>query len=321
MLPSDLIDEDLLAASDPSLSLKKAFVKSTPAPRGQTQVQKDGLEKKAYVFTPAKAGPSPGKAKEKEPEPTAGDKKEEVVAQLPEKEKNGDQGKEAQNQETKMEENKAEAPSGSKADENASGPEQATQSSEQASREVSKTGPPESIPLPASAVPTPTTSRLPSPKPASPPPASALLSPVNDVFSPIPSSTPKHDRVAVSPLDPPVPSKPDYGFQALSIGGTTTNSNVGSASAGASVPQPPPKQVQTDWTQPSATSSRFAGKGWAAVDDADDLFGAGGPSIRSDPWGSGAGDGDGEGWAGDNVPVLGGSSQVSCDRFGIFDTS
>ncbi|OCF46000.1 hypothetical protein I317_00088 [Kwoniella heveanensis CBS 569] len=63
-LPSDLIDEDLMAASDPEQSLKKAFVKSKPKPRPSTPnasstdanssggAESKATEKKAYVFTP-----------------------------------------------------------------------------------------------------------------------------------------------------------------------------------------------------------------------------------------------------------------------------
>jgi hypothetical protein len=156
---------------------------------------------------------------------------------------------------------------------------------------------PESIPLPASGQATPSISRIASPVSANGQDrTSSLLSATHDIFSA--NSTPKHDRVAVSPLDPPPPAEKDYGFHHLSIGGSSQPA-----------PPPPPKTT-SGWSQPStaATGSKFAGKGWAAVDDADDLFGPGGASSKSDPWGE---DGDGEGWAGDNVPTMSGPSQVS----------
>jgi hypothetical protein len=311
MLPSDLIDEDLLAASDPSISLKKAFVKSTPAPRAQKEAQ----GKKAYVFTPAKVETPKSVAKnETDKSQVEGAKQADVQVKSP-VEKADDKTKEDKGEEAI----KADDKSSEGADvEQETVPFTAEAGNISTSDPVNKSDPPESIPLPDSALPSPTISRIASPLPnksksstptksPQPPPT-----PTNDLFSPVPSSTPKHDRVAVSPLDPPAPSKPDYGFQALSIGGTTTNSNFS-----ANAPPPPPKTAtatSTDWSQPStststgtgATSSRFAGKGWAAVDEVDDLFGGGGPSVKSDPWGETAG----EGWAGDNVPIMGGSSQV-----------
>jgi sorting nexin-1/2 len=163
---------------------------------------------------------------------------------------------------------------------------------------VSKPSEPESIPLPASEQVTPSPSRIASPIPTNATRngnTQTFLSATNDLFSP--SSTPKHDRVAVSPLDPPPPAEKDYGFKNLAIGGS---SQVQTA------PPPPPK---SDWTlpTPSTGGSRFAGKGWAAVDETDDLFGGGGPSVKADPWG---GADDGEGWAGDNVPTSSGPSKV-----------
>lgn len=58
-LPADLIDDDLMAESDPMLSLKKAFVKSTAASNASSEQRGAKTEtggnkgKGAYVFTPS----------------------------------------------------------------------------------------------------------------------------------------------------------------------------------------------------------------------------------------------------------------------------
>jgi sorting nexin-1/2 len=338
-LPSDLIDEDLLAASDPSVSLKKAFVKSSPAPRAETKV--DGQGKKAYVFTPSKPA-----AEKRVEEKEKGKKQESQSAEKKssrEKEsvKDSKPAEKAEPEPVVDVEGKSEAAeqAGKKEDDAPAAPETVkpseepsqevvqadNESKEPAAEEITKPTTavdaepaqpqiaepvqPESIPLPASGQATPSISRIASPVSANGSATNKTFLSANDLFSP--NSTPKHDRVAVSPLDPPPPAEKDYGFHHLSIGGS-------SSSQGQSVPPPPPKSG-TSWTQPSAPStgtgsgSRFAGKGWAAVDETDDLFGAGGPSARSDPWG---GDGDGEGWAGDNVPIMSGPSQVSSLFYG-----
>jgi sorting nexin-1/2 len=313
-LPSDLIDDDLMAESDPSVTLKKAFVKSTPAPRTEAK----GEGKKAYVFTPAKKGgeEKKGKTPDSKAAPVKKDSPRKPSAPVemgkPEEavptEKNGVEEKEEQKVDTtpeaahetvkisempSKEDIKAENESKDTPLPESEANEKTTTNAEPAQPQISEPVHPESIPLPASGQATPSISRIASPVSAN----KGFLS-TNDLFSP--NSTPKHDRVAVSPLDPPPPAEKDYGFHHLSIGGSSQ-----------SVPAPPPK---SDWTQPQSTASttgsgsRFAGKGWAAVDEADDLFGTGGPSVRADPWG---GDGDGEGWAGDNVPVMSGPSHVS----------
>ena len=326
-LPSDLIDDDLMAESDPSVTLKKAFVKSTPAPRVESKAE----GKKAYVFTPAKKGGDLGKKVDKTPESKAApvkestpEKKETSVGkQAPEEgvtpvEKDESPAKESE----KVDEVAEAAPTGKSTEESSKEDDKEDKEpnemavpetvAENTTTNTSETEPtptqpeisepiqPESIPLPASGQATPSISRIASPVSAN----KGFLS-TNDLFSP--NSTPKHDRVAVSPLDPPPPAEKDYGFHNLSIGGSSQSQIA-----------PPPKS-STDWNQPSATSSasRFAGKGWAAVDETDDLFGAGGPSVRSDPWG---GSGDGEGWAGDHAPIMSGPSQVSqCS--GLWDCS
>ena len=57
-LPDGLIDEDLLAASDPSQSLKKAFVKSSPSSKALFGDSKEPGSSEPYVFTPSKKGKS-----------------------------------------------------------------------------------------------------------------------------------------------------------------------------------------------------------------------------------------------------------------------
>jgi sorting nexin-1/2 len=320
-LPSDLIDDDLMAESDPSVTLKKAFVKSTPAPKKEGKVE----GKKAYVFTPAKKGGEDKKGKT--PESKAAPVKDTSPVKKDTPEKKGSpvqKGKPAEEvlpvEKDETKEKVAEkvdaaptpAPDTIKSTEEPSKEEDKevkeptetaipetvaestttnTSETEPAQPQTSEPIRPESIPLPASGQATPSISRIASPVSAN----KGFLS-TNDLFSP--NSTPKHDRVAVSPLDPPPPAEKDYGFHHLSIGGSSQAQVA------------PPTKSSTGWDQPSATSSgsRFAGKGWAAVDEVDDLFGAGGPSVRSDPWG---GSGDGEGWAGDNVPTMSGPSQVS----------
>jgi sorting nexin-1/2 len=320
-LPSDLIDDDLMAESDPSVTLKKAFVKSTSAPKKEGKVE----GKKAYVFTPAKKGgeDKKGKTPESKAAPVKGTSP--VRKDTPEKkgspEKKGKPAEEVspvEKDETKekvaekvdaaptpapdtiksTEESSQEEDKQVKEPNEVAVPETVAESTttntsetEPAQPQTSEAIKPESIPLPASGQATPSISRIASPVSAN----KGFLS-TNDLFSP--DSTPKHDRVAVSPLDPPPPAEKDYGFHHLSIGGSSQAQVA------------PPSKTSTGWDQPSATSSgsRFAGKGWAAVEETDDLFGAGGPSVRSDPWG---GSGDGEGWAGDNVPTMSGPSQVS----------
>jgi len=154
---------------------------------------------------------------------------------------------------------------------------------------------PAAIPLPESNEPTPTTTRPTSPVvPASPARSKSSAATIDEVEpSPSVPFTPSIDRVAVSPLDA-VPQQPDYGFQSLSIGASSI------------APPPPPKspvRADSDGWAGKATSppgSRFAGKGWGAIDeDEGGLFGKGGPSVRTattDPWGSSSNSNDtGEG--------------------------
>lgn len=313
-LPSGLIDEDLMAASDPSISLKKAFVKSTPAPRPEGG-KVEG--KKAYVFTPGK--PAAKATKKEDKVDVKGEDKVETVKE----DKNKDTKSEveltpdtesatetaAQNAVATNEANTEDHfKTGSVGKETkqpvkpAPNNDKTAKAAPQQLPEITQSTEPESIPLPPSGQATPSISRIASPVSANgqnQDRTSSLLSATNDIFSA--NSTPKHDRVAVSPLDPPPPAEKDYGFHHLAIGGS---------SQPVTAPPPPPK-TSSGWSQPSTaatgTGSRFAGKGWAAVDDSDDLFGPGGPSSKSDPWG---GEDDAEGWAGDNVPTMSGPSQV-----------
>jgi len=313
-LPSDLIDEDLLAASDPSASLKKAFVKSTPSTTKKDTSKEPKSETKAYVFTPGKKG----SAKEAEKKAEVGPEvKHEAV-----KEKSGEGHSEMKEEDQGVEQaEKREAASEEVQPEDAKGPEASTTdgltegadsgvtSLQQSTGEEASSGakeptptPPAAIPLPESALPTPTATRPASPVAPASPARNKTPAPNNETEpSPSVPFTPSSDRVAVSPLDPP-PQQPDYGFQSLSIG----------ASSIAPPPPPPKSPVRTDsrgWTS-QATSppgSRFAGKGWGAIDeDEGGLFGKGGPSVRNvaaDPWGS-SNDAAGSGWGEPGVASL-----------------
>lgn len=282
-LPSDLIDEDLLSASDPSASLKKAFVKSAPAPakKETKDVKKDVAEGKAYVFTPAKKESAPKEPKE-ETQVTADEEPKPPVL--------GNKTDEAA--ETKT----GEATDIKKAPTTVPGP---------AEQQSTPTKAPTSIPLPDSTSATPIATRTVTPAP----PADVVPEP-----SPVPF-TPSTDRVAVSPLDPP-PNESDYGFQSLAIGGSSTEPPPPPTKS----PVREPATANVDgWTAGQATSTpsgpRFSGKGWGAVDDEveDGLFGKGGPSIRTsapapsaDLWGGSTVADTGEGgWGEPGVASLG----------------
>lgn len=264
LLPADLIDEDLMAASDPSISLKKAFVKTAPAP---TAAKTTGTPEKkgAYVFRPA--GRSPVKATIKTDATAV--KKQEPEQEKTVKKDNGVQGKEMVQEAqgpTIPKENGKDAPAVTQEKRNGAvegarsdGPvvpnhEVEEEPSESAtSTAPAKSSAPHLIPLPESAAPTRTTTPLP-PVPS----------------PPIPAETPTQDRVAVSPLEPPSAQiADDFGFKSLSIGGS----------------------APVDGWGETTTASRFGGKGWGALDgDAEDgLFGKGGPV--GDPWGNAGVDG------------------------------
>ena len=270
-LPSDLIDEDLLAASDPSLSLKKAFVKSAPSTKKETKSEEKDGKPKAYVFSPANKSSSASKpVVSKSATSDSGINGKEGVDK--EEDVNREDGKvEPEREEDQINEER-----------------KATKTEEPVveNNKVDRISPqkPASIPLPESTITTPTATRATSPAPvlteSEPIKKDESVTPSNDL------KTPTIDRVAVSPLDPP-PQDSDYGFQSLSIGASSS-----------SVPALPPKSPtkdETGWNKTSSPSvSRFAGKGWGAMDDEDQddggLFGKGGPSVRavsSDPWGGG----------------------------------
>jgi len=191
MLPSDLIDEDLLAASDPSISLKKAFVKSTPGPRAQKEAQ----GKKAYVFTPAKVDASKSVPKKKQDKlKDEGAKQADAQVKSP-VEKAADKKEEDKGEEA----TKADDKTSEGADVNQETvPPTAEAAMISISDPVDKSGPPESIPLPDSALPSPTISRVASPLPTNKSKSSTPIkgpqpsfTPTNDLFSPVPSSTPQ----------------------------------------------------------------------------------------------------------------------------------
>ena len=97
-LPSDLIDDDLLAASDPSLSLKKAFVKSSGTSvrggdglsRTGSAGKKGGDKFKKYVFTPQAKRSEEKKDQAKNQDANGEDKKGDGKSKADEGEANGE---------------------------------------------------------------------------------------------------------------------------------------------------------------------------------------------------------------------------------------
>ncbi|WVR06490.1 hypothetical protein IAU60_003521 [Kwoniella sp. DSM 27419] len=314
-LPSSLIDEDLLAASDPEQSLKKAFVKSAPAPRTSNKEgppsSKGPDEKKGYVFTPSKPAHV-----EKKPADVKHIVEDEVAkgVQVDAKKKESGEGvKSAQqpakgpeeqhdHEEVTSHEPKAEAADESPKEQPSArsaevAPEPATSEATAASVAGSadsgqaddETDPPKT---PKVAAATPTAPRSPTSVPL---PASAVPTPtVSRAQTPVPPqsavessglATPSIDRVSVSPLDAPtIPQDQDYGFKSLSIGG--------SAMPPVSAPPVPVKETWASETTASPPKSRFAGKGWGVLDEEEDtgsLFGKGSiVSAKPDLWGQDA---------------------------------
>lgn len=306
MLPSELLDEDILGASDPSVSLKKAFVKSTQAQRmGSTGA--DVGKSKAYVFKPDRPNANTSASKVKE-EGQGGVRREveekekvekvhpevveqehppvEIVVQREEAAVDGDGESVLETQPATMDQpqsvDPAPTPVGEKSVE-ATEPAEAAKPSHLA---------PASIPLPDSVAVTPTTSGPATP--ALPAPVAMPATPASPP-SAMPFASRTIDRVAVPPLDAPAPTE-DYGFKSLSIG-----------AASSSLPPPPPSKspVQQNGNGnglPSAQipanplSSKLSGRGWGVVDDEEvgGLFGKGGPSVRPDPWGANHAGGWGE---------------------------
>ena len=80
-------------------------------------------------------------------------------------------------------------------------------------------------------------------------------------------------------------------------------------------PTIPEKSTWDDRPTPVSTASRFGGKGWGALDDDDGgLFGKGGASVKSDPWGSETNNGNENenGWDDSSATTpIAGPSQVS----------
>ncbi|GFZ45014.1 hypothetical protein JCM24511_02740 [Saitozyma sp. JCM 24511] len=334
-LPSDLIDEDLLNASDPSVSLKKAFVKSTPAQSGGATTARVGAtpeKPKAYVFRPSgkrdSTGPPPKEGRSEE----AGRKQDEVKVKQDEAKVEEKPAVQIQTtKDTSTSAAPATVPSGTEAAatkaQSAAPPTTAPTTDDAVVAAKSEDAPPHlappaSIPLPESSAATPTASRPESPAPPSLPTAHPAAAP-SEAPEPSPAAfaiTPSTDRVAVSPLD--TPSEPEYGFRNLSIG-----------AVGAAVPPPVPEKTPLDgssgggaggaegWTTgvSSPPTSRFGGKGWGAMDEEEDggLFGKGGPGIRTagttttgDMWGTSAAGG----WQEEEeeyVPPSAGPSQTS----------
>ncbi|WWC70926.1 uncharacterized protein I206_104878 [Kwoniella pini CBS 10737] len=276
-LPSSLIDEDLMAESDPEQSLKKAFVKSTPQPKSSTSNSnqvKATVEKKTYVFTPNAKNVKEEKRFEEVKKESEKDNKGSGV------DVNGKQDKEdvdlvdkqdepSVKVEKKESEETLQIPT--KASDNDITPTQEQPpSSGHTTPTVRSPKSPTSIPLPQSNLATPIISRIPTPLP----PANNVKTDNAESSSVL--ATPSTDRVSVSPLEAPSAStlEEDYGFKSLSIGG--------------SAPPVPDKE----WNAASTSSSnaispsgpRFGGKGWGALDDeteGDSLFGRGGPSVSS----------------------------------------
>ena len=231
-LPPGLVDDDFLGTSDPSSSLKKAFVKSSPA-KTTKPLEKVDKAAEPYVFTPSKK-------KSTAEAPQANGHEEKAKTEKP------GAGKEA----------------------TTSKPPPAVPKTEE--KAVDKN--PSSIPLPESTDITPTVSRVDSP---APPQAAPALAPEAGSSS---LPTPASDRVSVSPLDAPS-TEQDYGFKSLAIGASSNPALFNG--------------------NDSATSARFGGRGWGAMDEEDTgLFGKGGPSSRTtDPWSGGD-----QGWGETGLP-------------------
>ncbi|WVW84855.1 hypothetical protein I302_106890 [Kwoniella bestiolae CBS 10118] len=275
-LPSSLIDEDLMAESDPEQSLKKAFVKSAPpAPRTGSPATTNKVEKKSYVFTPASKKPAKeekkveGKEGEDDSVKTEDEQLKKDVEVAEQKKDAEDVSKDKQDKPTVP---SSEAVREDDTQQPSSGVATPTRGSPTSPEDTTPTiKSPKSIPLPQSTLATPTVSRVPTPLP----PTNTNNTETSSVLA-----TPSTDRVSVSPLDAPGQSaEEDYGFKSLSIGG--------------SAPPVPDKEWSSSSEIISPPSSRFGGKGWGVLDDEQDdgLFGKGGPSLvsasnRSDTWGN-----------------------------------
>jgi hypothetical protein len=183
----------------------------------------------------------------------------------------------------------------------------------------------EATPIVASAVPLPesqTNTPVPT-RPVTPVAERQSPEPSTDAIEPDAAHAPSAtlDRAALSPLS----TTKDLGLQSLSVNSETLQTSSASQAEKSRPLSPQPKSPvawTTEQSIPISTAvsgSRFGGKGWGVLDDPeeDGLFGKGGPSGRSDPWGnmsngvegssmSGAIagvviNGDGGGWAGEDT--------------------
>ena len=299
-LPSNLLDDDILSASDPSASLKKAFVKSTPHPR-TANVTSDAGKPKLYVFKPDRSG-NAGPFSVEEKEKAGVQHKEEVLVEshddsqavglVPSRREHADR---------EDIETPAQASLDEKQDGNALSDggllllNQTRLTASQNEKEhemplaVSNLAPsrlgPVSIPLPTSSDATPTASRPVTPVPPLPvakvPDLTTTTFNNSEPSSADVAATPTIDRVAVSPLDAVAPDA-----KIAPSRGATTSSLPPSPSS-----KPPIVQDVVDWPSDikdkNPLSSKSAGKGWRVVDDQEDggLFGKGGPSTKPNPWG------------------------------------
>ena len=299
-LPSDLLDDDILGTSDPSASLKKAFVKSTTHPR-KANVASDAGKPKAYVFNPDRSGTAGPFTVEEKERNTGQNKKEALVEMrdnapvvglgLSRKEHSLPEDTETP-AEASLDEEKQEDNASAESGPLLSNPTQSRSNQNEKVNAVPLAIPnpalsqlgPASIPLPTSSDATPIASRPVTPVGSLPVTKAPDLSTTSDNSEPSPADvavTPTVDRVAVSPLD----ARAHEAEHVLSLGTTTS-----------SLPPPPPSkspigQDSVNWTSDktnkSPLPSKLAGKGWSVVDDQEDggLFGKGGPSTKSNPWG------------------------------------
>ncbi|KAL7423001.1 Vacuolar protein sorting-associated protein vps5 [Cryptotrichosporon argae] len=259
-LPEGLIDEDLLAASDPNLSLKRAFVKSAMAPQRSAPATPD--KPKAYVFKPATK-----ESQDAQPTPTEPAAEEAQADAKPAEEAAAGGGAEAEEAGAGE---AAPTPAVGAVDESTEMPADPTTPTTAANPKIDAL----SVPLPESTVATPTAFRGRSPVPPEivPPPS------ITDAYpSPAVAPTPLSDRVSVSPLDaPPAGAEQDYGFTALSIGGSSLA---------------PPNPLGWD-------DGKLA-RGWGEVEPAESYSAVANKAetatIRADPWGR-----DEDGWGGES---------------------
>lgn len=251
-LPSALIDEEIMEAADPSASLKKAFVKSeTTRPAQPAPVAKDTNQ--PYVFRPSGAAT----ASTETSSPTKAKSPAKAARPV-----------EPAGQKTSSTTSSRE-PSGETEDKFTPAP---------SSIKDKRGKPPASIPLPDSVAGSPSISRTTSPLPPTGVSADSKVTDSHGLSPAVPTAT-SYDRVSVSPLDAPAAAQEDdYGFKGLSVG------------ASGAAPAEPSSSGWSSDRMASSSSSRFAGKGWGALDEEEDngLFGRGGPAVKTEGWGEDA---------------------------------